>query len=173
VLAVSPRATGEGTIGIDEEGGVVRLRGQVFGREARGGDYIGVSALGPSTVAGLPEQGCLFGDVALPHLARGGRVWTVPSVAPWTDLGDLSQYVAANFHWLSQQAVSSFVAPTASVAPSISVERCVIGAAASVTGSGALEQVIAWPGAAVVSPLSRAVVLSSGRVVPFDAPAEN
>lgn len=173
VLAVSPRAPGEGTVGIDEEGGVVRLRGQVFGREARGGDYIGVSALGPSCVAGLPEQGCLFGDVALPHLARGGRVWTVASPAPWTDLGDLAQYVAANFAWLSRHGSPSFIADTASVAPSISVERCLIGAGATVSGSGALEQVIVWPGASVVSPLSRAVVLGSGRVVPFDAPAEN
>ena len=47
VLTVSPRPVGEGTVGLDDAGRVVRLRGQVFGRETRGGDYVGVSALGP------------------------------------------------------------------------------------------------------------------------------
>lgn len=172
VLAVSPRPPGEGTVGLDEQGAVVRLRGQVFGREVRSGDYIGVSALGPSTIAALPGRGCLFADVALPRLARGGKVWTVPSAAPWTDLGDLAQYVAANFDWLSRHSGSNWVADTARVSPSISLERCLIGAGASVGGTGALSHVIAWPGAPVTAPLSRAVVLGSGRVVPFDS-AEN
>jgi NDP-sugar pyrophosphorylase family protein len=182
VLAVNPRAAGEGTVGLDEQGSVVRLRGQVFGREVRSGDYIGVSALGPSVVAGLPESGCLFGEVALPHLQKGGRVWSVPSAAPWSDLGDLAQYVAANFRWLdghlrrdSQPTThdpSSWIAPSASVAPSVSVERCLIGARARVGGTGRLSEVIAWPGAVVWAPLARAVVLASGRVVPFEPPAE-
>jgi mannose-1-phosphate guanylyltransferase len=179
VLAVSPRPAGEGTIGIDEDGAVVRLRGQQFGHELSGGDYVGVSALGPSILAALPERGCLFGDVALPHLARGGRVWTVPSPSSWTDLGDLRQYVSANFRWLalnrqaSGRDAASFIAPSASVAPSVSVDHCLIGAGAQITGSGLLEQVIVWPGALVSAPLARAVVLGSGRIVPFDAPAEN
>ena len=180
VLAVSPRAAGEGTIGLDADGAVVRLRGQVFGREVRGGDYVGVSALGPSVVARLPGNGCLFGDVALPHLSSGGRVWTVPSFAPWTDLGDLAQYVAANFRWLElhpqasapNPASSSWIAASARLAASVSAERCLIGAGAQVNGSGSLRDVIAWPGAVLSAPLSRAVVLGSGRVVPFDSPAE-
>jgi mannose-1-phosphate guanylyltransferase len=179
VLAVSPRRVGEGTVGLDEEGSVVRLRGQVFGREVQGGDYVGVSALGPSVVADLPTNGCLFGDVALPHLNRGGRVWTVPSPADWTDLGDLPQYVSANFRWLDLGPRSSplnpalsWIAASAQLAPSVSVERCVIGAGARISGSGALREVIVWPGAVVSAPLSRAVVLGSGRVVPFDTPAE-
>jgi mannose-1-phosphate guanylyltransferase len=182
VLAVSPRAAGEGTVGVDERGSVVRLRGQVFGREVRGGDYVGVSALGPSVVASLPESGCLFGDVALPHLQKGGRVWTVPSLAPWSDLGDLSQYVAANLRWLDDHLrlnpqpstlnPSSWIAPGAVVATSVSAERCLVGAQARVSGAGRLSQVIAWPGAVVSAPLARAVVLASGRVVPFVPPAE-
>ena len=182
VLAVSPRPAGEGTVGLDDEGSVVRLRGQVFGREVQGGDYVGVSALGPSVVATLPESGCLFGDVALPHLSKGGRVWTVPSPADWTDLGDLPQYVAASFRWLETElrrnlqssplSPSSWVAASARLATSVSAERCVIGPGARVSGSGSLREVIAWPGAALSAPLSRAVVLGSGRVVPFDALAE-
>jgi mannose-1-phosphate guanylyltransferase len=180
VLAVRPRSAGEGTIGMDEDGSVVRLRGQVFGREVQGGDYIGVSALGPGVMAALPASGCLFGDVALPHLRKGGRVWTVPSQAPWSDLGDLAEYVAANFAWLDRHlaanpqssSASSWLAPSAAVAASVSVERCLLGAGARVVGAGPVQEVIAWPGAVVCAPLARAVVLTSGRVVPFDVPAE-
>jgi mannose-1-phosphate guanylyltransferase len=175
VLAVSPRPLGEGTVGLDEAGAVVRLRGQVFGREVSGGDYIGVCALGPGVVASVPDEGCLFGDVALPLLARGGRVWSVPSPAPWSDLGDLAQYVAANFEWLRRERGSgaSWVAESAQLAAGIAVERSLIGAGVQVTGSGELSQVIVWPGATVAAPLERAVVLGSGRIVPFAASAEN
>lgn len=170
VLAVAPREGSAGTVGLDEAGAVVRLRGQVFGREARSADYVGVMALGPSLVAGAPEQGCLFGDLALPRLAAGEKVWTVPSRAPWSDLGDLAAYVAANFAWLEQSEAASFIGPGAVLAPLVSVERSVIGVGAQVGGAGTVDRVIAWPGARLTAPLSRAVVLSSGRVVPFDSP---
>jgi mannose-1-phosphate guanylyltransferase len=175
VLAVSPRPLGEGTVGMDGEGNVVRLRGRTFGHEARSGDYVGVMALGPGVVARLPEQGCLMADVALPALAAGRKVATVPSLAPWTDLGDLASYVAANFRWLDESGAGavSWVAPGATVPPGVEVERSLLGAGARVSGRGALRQVIAWPGAPVVAPLTRAVVLGSGRVVPFDETAEN
>lgn len=174
VLAVTPRPLGAGTVGMDAEGAVVRLRGRVFGREVQGGDYIGVMALGPSVVARLPERGCLFGDVALPNLAAGERVWTVPSASPWSDLGDLSEYVAANFRWLEQHhGGQSWSAPTARIAPQVMLERCLIGAGAEVTGNGALRDVIVWPGARVEAPLKSAVVLGSGQVVPFTISAEN
>jgi NDP-sugar pyrophosphorylase family protein len=183
VLAVSPRAVGEGTIGMDDEGHVVRLRGRVFGRETRAGDYVGVMALGPGVVAELPEKGCLMADVALPHLAAGRQVLTVPSLTPWTDLGDLRQYVSANFAWLDSHLAArpqssilspqSWTAADVTIPPNVVLDRCLIGARATLTGAGRLNQVIAWPGAPVVAPLSRAVVLTSGRVVPFDEIAEN
>ncbi|MES1186732.1 MAG: sugar phosphate nucleotidyltransferase [Myxococcales bacterium] len=175
VLAVSPRGLGEGTVGMDGEGNVVRLRGRTFGHEVQSGDYVGVMALGPGVVARLPEQGCLMADVALPCLAAGGKVATVPSLAPWTDLGDLASYVAANFRWLddSGAGAASWVAPGVTVPPGVTVERSLLGAGARLSGRGALRQVIAWPGAPVVAPLTRAVVLGSGRVVPFDETAEN
>jgi hypothetical protein len=183
VLAVSSRPLGEGTVGMDDAGAIVRLRGQVFGRETQSGDYVGVQALGPSVLAELPDRGCLFGDVALPRLAARGKVWSVPSTAPWTDLGDLPAYVAANFAWLDALQLPtancqlptspSWLAPNIALAPDITVSRCLLGLGAKVTGHGALTEVIAWPGAAVVAPLSRAVVLTSGRVVPFDETAEN
>jgi mannose-1-phosphate guanylyltransferase len=173
VLAVSPRARGEGSVGLDAEGGVVRLRGQVFGEEKSGGDYIGVMALGPGVLAALPERGCLAGDVALPALAAGRRVWTVPSPAPWSDLGDLAAYVEANFQWLARTGRAVWQAPDANLATGVALEQSLLGAGARVTGQGTLRRVIAWPGAPVVAPLEQAVVLTSGRVVPFDGGAEN
>jgi mannose-1-phosphate guanylyltransferase len=173
VLAVSPRPLGEGTVGLDDDGAVVRLRGQVFGREVRSGDYVGVMALGPGVVAALPDQGCLFGDVALPDLAAGKRVWTVASPAAWSDLGDLKEYVAANFRWLDERGTGAWQAESARVASTVRLERSLIGAGAEVTGAGELREVIVWPGARVQAPLARAVVLASGRVVPFETPAEN
>lgn len=167
VLAVSPREGAEGSVGLDAAGALVRLRGRVFGPEARSADYVGVMALGPSVVARLPEEGCLFGDFALPHLAQGGKVWTVPSLAPWSDLGDLKEYVAANFAWLAQSGASSFVAPQVECAPGVDVQRSVIGVGAKLLGAGAVTDVIAWPGASFTAPLSRSVVLGSGLVVPL------
>ncbi len=175
VLAVSPRPVGEGTVGLDELGDVVRLRGRVFGREVSGGDYVGVMALGPGVLEALPERGCLFGDVALPHLARGGRVHTVPSLESWQDVGDLRAYVQANFQWLERRAAGAasssrgWVSLRATVAPSVLVEQSLIGEGASVGGRGTVRRVIAWPGAQVTAPLEDAVVLTSGRVVPFSA----
>jgi mannose-1-phosphate guanylyltransferase len=183
VLAVSPRPIGEGTVGLDDDGCVVRLRGKSYGREAASGDYIGVMALGSSVVAGLPERGCLMADVAMPTLAAGGKVWTVPTRAPWSDLGDLREYVSANFAWLDRHlalttqasplTTSSWIAQSATLAADVTLERSLIGEGAKITGVGAVAEVIAWPGAAFEAPLSRAVVLGSGRVVPFDGSAEN
>lgn len=167
VLAVSPRARGAGSVGMDAEGAVVRLRGQVFGEETQSGDYIGVMALGPGVIAELPERGCLFGDVGLPHLAGGGRVWTVPSPGEWSDLGDLGQYVEQNLRWLGRSGKPCFVGFGARLEAGVTLERSVIGAGAQISGAGRVSEVIAWPGARLTAPLSRAVVCSSGRIVPF------
>jgi mannose-1-phosphate guanylyltransferase len=169
VLAVSPRPLGEGSVGLDSEGRVVRLRGRVFGPEARGGDYIGVMALGASVVAALPERGCLIGDVALPALERGQVVGSVLSAGGWSDLGDLAAYVEANFEWLYRTVLGTWAASSSRVPPHVRLERSLLGDQVEVTGSGLVREVIAWPGARLNAPLSRAVVLGSGRVVPFDA----
>lgn len=167
VLAVSPRPVGEGTVGVAADGRVVRLRGHVYGAESSGGDYIGVMALGPSVMDRLPERGCLMADVALPTLDAGGPVWTVPALAPWSDLGDLAQYVAANFRWLQARGQSSWVAADADVSSEVRLSQAIVGAGARVAGSGPLDEVIVWPGAICQAPLSRAIVLGSGRVVPL------
>jgi NDP-sugar pyrophosphorylase family protein len=171
VLLVSEREGGAGTVGLDREGNVVRLRGRVFGVEARSADYVGIMALGPSIVSALPERGCLIGDVALPALAAGQRIRTVTHGSRWTDLGDVASYLAANLTWLGERR--AWVGGGAVVADGVSLERAIVGAGAQVTGAGELSEVVVWPGAQVTAPLRRAVVLGSGQVVPVAETAEN
>jgi mannose-1-phosphate guanylyltransferase len=164
-LAAAPRAAGEGTVGVGGSGEVVRLRGERFGEEVAGGDYIGVAALGARCLAGLPDTGCLIGDWALPELRAGGRVEAVTAPGGWSDSGDLAAYLALNFAWLAERGLPAFRGDGASMAPGVTLTTSVVGAGARVDGSGLLDQVVVWPGAHATAPLARAVVTSGGRVV--------
>lgn len=175
-LACVPRARGEGVLGVDQDGGVVRLRGETFADEQHGADYIGVAALGADCLLQLPEQGCLIGDYCLPRLRAGGRIDVLCQAVQWNDIGSLPAYVEANFEWLSswQRAaqvspVTSYVGPDASVSERVGLSGCIIGAHAQIAGAGVVERCIVWPGAAVTAPLHDAVVTSGGRMIPFSA----
>ena len=158
--AVAPRARGEGTVGLDEQGRVVRLRHVRCGVEARGGDFIGVQALSPGLLPALPAEGCLVGDVLAPLLERGATLATVDHAGPWDDIGSVAAYLAANQRWLRERGLDTFRAP-GSDAPD--AHGCVVGAGAS--ASGRLERVVLWPGARAVGPLADAVVTTGGLVV--------
>lgn len=164
-FGVAPRARGEGTVGLDEQGHVVRLRGERFGSETQSGDYVGVLALGERTLASLPERGCVFGDAALPRLRAGGRVQSVPVTAAWTDAGDPASLLRANLAWLAARGLDSFVAPGAEVGGRVELSASVIGAGARVTGQGRLERCVVCPGATVTAPLCDVIVAPSGRLV--------
>jgi mannose-1-phosphate guanylyltransferase len=164
-LAVAPRAAGEGTVGLDAQGHVVRLRGERFGTEQRGGDYVGVLALGASVIASLPERGCLFGDVALPLLRAGGSVRSVPLSGPWTDAGDPRSLLAANLGWLSARGLAAYRGPGAQVGEGVELRDAVIGAGARVHGRGLVERSLICPGASAVAPLHDVIVAPSGRVI--------
>ena len=114
-LAVAGRPPGEGSVGVDAARRIVRLRGERFGEETSGGDYIGVCALGADVLVELPERGCLIGDVALPRLRSGRAVGFVPITGAWSDAGDLRSYVAANLAWLAARGIDSWVADGAEV----------------------------------------------------------
>lgn len=165
VLAVSPAARGEGNVGLDARGRVVRLRQSSFGDEAEGGFFMGVCTLARSLVAELPERGCLVGDVLIPKLAAGARVVALRAPAPFVDLGTPSAYLAANLAWLGDR--SAFAHPTARVAQDVRLKRTIVGAGATVTGPGDLERCVVWPGATARAPLSSAVVTPQ-RVVPIE-----
>jgi mannose-1-phosphate guanylyltransferase len=168
-LAVAPRPRGEGTVGIGEQGRVVRLRGERFGEELSGGDYVGTLGMGADVLAALPERGCLVGDVALPLVRRGGPLVTFPVPGAWLAPGDsVGEYLDAHQAWLDRRGGGvgeSFVGVDARVAPGVELVSSVIGAGASVSGQGRCERVVAWPGARVEAPLCDAVVTTAGRIV--------
>jgi mannose-1-phosphate guanylyltransferase len=166
-LAVAPRAAGRGSVGVDEAGTVVRLRGEQFGKEVAGGDYIGVAALGSRCLAGLPERGCLIGDWALPTLRAGGPVRAVRSGSPWFDAGHPQGYLEANLSWLSHTVGpgQSWVAPSAALGNSVQLEQSVVGPDAHVGGRGLVRCCVVWPGARAAAPLSHSIVTSQGRLV--------
>ncbi len=154
-LGVAPRPLGEGTVGLDAQGRVVRLRGERFGTELRGGDYVGVLALGAGVLDSLPERGCLFGDVALPLLRAGGIVGSVQVTAPWTDAGDPGSLLRANLAWLSAQGLDSFQGPATEIAAGVELRQALIGARARVQGRGRLERCLVCPGATARAPLKK------------------
>lgn len=145
---------GDGTVGVDRAGRVVRLRGEVFGDEARGADFLGVHVVGAALREALPEVGCLVGDVYLPALRRGGQLATFATTARFVDVGTLASYLDANLAWLDARGLPSYCAPTARVhAP---VRRSVVGEGAQVDAE--LEACVVWPGVHVTAPARRAVI---------------
>lgn len=169
-LLVAPRPVGRGTVGVGIGGAVVRLRGERFGEELHGGDYVGVCALGGAALASLPEVGCLIGDLALPHLRGGGRVGAIVRELAWTDAGDPASYLDANLDWLERGGRSAWVGPGAAVADGVRLDRALVGRGARVGGAGALCRVVVWPGAIARAPLEDAVVTRAQVVFARAAP---
>jgi len=163
-LAVTPRAVGEGTVGIGAGGRVVRLRGERFGDELEGGDFFGVQVVAAELRASFPIPGCLVDDGYRPALRRGQFVGTFQVATGWDDIGAIAAYLAANAHWLARTGQSAFVHPSARVAPGVAVVDSVIGAGAVVTGAGTVRGSVIWPGARAEAPLEGAVVTTSGVV---------
>jgi mannose-1-phosphate guanylyltransferase len=165
-FGVAPRAGAEGTVGLNADGHVVRLRGERFGSEVRSGDYVGVLSLGAQLRDALPEHGCLFADSALPLLRAGGVIRSVPVTTPWTDAGDVPSLLAANLAWLEARGLDGYVADGAEVARGVRLEGSLVGAGARVIGQGSLVRCLVCPGATAGAPLSDAIVAPSGRVIP-------
>lgn len=170
MLVVLPRhpeepRIGEGTIGIGDDGRVVRLRGQVFGEEKRSADYVGVQMIGEVVRASLPAEGCFMADVYLPALARGERISTCSPVTRFTDLGTIEGYLEENLQWLRSSGTNVYRGEGSVVEPGVDVHDSIVSDCASVIGHGLLTEVVVWPGATVQAPLERAVVMRSGQIV--------
>jgi mannose-1-phosphate guanylyltransferase len=174
-LAVARRAPGAGPMGLAADGRVVRLRGERYGEEVTGADYVGTIGIGARVLGELPVRGCLIGDVAMPLARRGGQVRTLAIDGDFIAPGDgIAEYLAAHALWLERRSRSegaSFVGNGAEIEPGVVLAGCVIGAGAVVAGCGRLERVVAWPGARVTAPLADAVVTTAGRIVRRPAPA--
>lgn len=161
-LVVRPCPRGEGTVGLDASGAIVRLRGETFGTEAEGGAFLGVHVVGAELRARLPETGCLVGDVYLPALRRGERLATFRYNETFFDVGDPSSYLAANLAWLAERGADVHVAPSAIVDAGVRIARSVVGAGARVEAD--VSSVVVLPGAVVSTPVERAIVTPYGTI---------
>lgn len=165
VLAIVPRPSGEGTVGVSRTGDVVRLRGERFGEEASAGDFLGISLVTEALRRALPIPGCLIGDGVLPWLRAGGRIATFQASLAWDDIGSVDAYLRANARWLSDAKLDSYVGPSAAVADGVTLKDTVIGEGAHVIGEGALEGCVVWPFATARAPAKRTVFTTGGLTV--------
>lgn len=154
---VSPRPAGEGTVGLGANGAVVRLRGEVFGTEMNGGDFIGIQVLGEEARSRLPERGCLVADVALPILRAGGQIASFRFDGVWHDVGEPGALLCANLEWLKHRSLGSWVAPDASVAEGVVLERSLVGSGARVRGAGVVRECVVLAGAELAAPAERVI----------------
>jgi len=165
-LAVRPLAAGDGNVGTDVAGRIVRLRRETTAPgEVSGGAFLGVHVVGERLRGRLPEEGCLVGDVYLPAMREGRTLRAFdPGDVAWDDIGTLADYQAASFAWLRARGAGSFVGEGAEVAEGVTLRECIVGRGARVEGAGILERCIVWPGASVAAPLMAAVATVRGIV---------
>ena len=166
-LAMRRLPSGEGNIGLDGTGRVVRLRRETTGPgEILGGSFLGIHVVGERLRERLPEEGCLVGDVYLPALRAGQtlRAFEVDDGVAWHDIGTLKDYADANFAWLAKSGGEAFVGEGATVANGVTLRRCIVGRGACIEGEGVLERCIVWPGARVMAPASSVVATTHGLV---------
>ena len=158
VWVVAPAASGSGTVGLDAQGHVVRLRGERFGEEVAGGDFLGIQMIGPGIRRLLPREGCLVADVALPFLRRGGRIASLLHGGDWDDIGQPAFLLRANLRWLERRRLLSWSAASAAVGEGVSVDRSVVGEGAAITGVGSVRESVVFPGARLSAPAARMLV---------------
>ena len=160
-LLVAP-ASGAGNVGVDASGRVVRMRQEtVAPGEAKAFDYLGCALLGPGSLAALPREGCLVGDVLLPLLRAGARVDVLAFAGPWLDVGSLAAYQAANIAWLAERSLDHFVGPDANVQDA-RIVRSVVGAGARLERGTSLEGCVVWPEAHVPAGEHRGMIFVPG-----------
>ena len=156
-----------GNVGIDENGNIVRLRKETTrDGEIAGGFFLGVHVIGTRLRESLPEVGCLIGDVYLPALRRGERLRAFAFEGDFSDIGTPTTYLDANLTWLKAQRLASWKHDRAQVAEAITLREAIVGDGACVTGAGALDSCVVWPGAtvALTEDARRTIFTGSGEV---------
>ncbi len=148
-LLVEPRACGEGNVGLDRDGFVVRLRNEPLRPgEVSGGFSLGVQCLAPSMWEHLPSKGCLVTDLYMPLIRNGARVLACETAAHWIDVGTLASYLAANLDWLDTRL--SWVGVHAAISGT-TLDQVVVGEGARLA-PGAYRRCVVLPGARVKEP---------------------
>lgn len=157
-LVVQPLPAGEGPVGLDADGHIVRLRTARFDEEVSGAQFLGIYVLGAELRGHLPRVGGVIEDVLVPALARGLVLGTFRYDGAWYDIGSMAAYLAANAAWLAARGLPSWVGAGARVHPGVVLEGAVVGEGAVVRGEGVVARSVIWPGATAEAPLSGAVV---------------
>jgi len=157
-LVVQRLPRGQGAVGLDGQGTIVRLRAEAFGDESCGGQFLGIYVLSAGLRERLVSPGGLIEDVLVPALARGEAVHAFEHPGAWHDIGTLPTYREANLAWLASRGLTSWAAPDASVAPSVVLDGSVVGAGARVTGRGTLARCVVWPAGHAIAPMQDQVV---------------
>jgi len=157
-LVVQPLERGQGSVGLDEGGRIVRLRQERFGDEARGGQFLGIQVLGAALRARLPESGGLIEDLYVPAMARGETLRAHLFGGPWHDIGTVASYLEANAAWLAARGLGFWAGPGARVAGGVVLQGSIVGAGASVQGEGSVTGCVIWPRAHAVAPMQGRVV---------------
>jgi len=156
-LLVVQREVGEGNVGWDDHGRVVRLRKETFAEgETSAGDFTGIHVV--SERVELPPRGCMVGDVYMPRLRGKAADLYVYSASEFVDVGSPAGYLAANLAWLESHDLNAYVDDDVVIDPRVTVDHCVIGAGATIEGEGVLARSVVWPGAIAVAPLADAIV---------------
>jgi mannose-1-phosphate guanylyltransferase len=164
-LVVQRREPGQGSVGLDDAGKIVRLRAERTADEVHGGEFLGVHVIGVGLRRRLPERGCLVGDVYIPAMLGGAKLgaWIWPG--GFFDIGSVQSYLAANLAWLSARGEGAWVAPGARVSAGATLKETLVGPGGAVLGDGLVERCVVWPGASIAAPVSGAVAVP-GHLVP-------
>jgi mannose-1-phosphate guanylyltransferase len=167
---VAPLPLGAGTVGLNVEGDIVRLRGERFGREVSGADFLGIQVMSAELRAKLPQEGCLVTDVALPLLRRAGRIATFSFRGDWDDVGTPEALLRANFRWLDRRGLAAWCAADARLDGEVRLERSLVGAGSAIRGAGIVRESVVFPGAELRAPNERAIAARRATlVVPKEA----
>jgi mannose-1-phosphate guanylyltransferase len=158
-LVVVPRKAGEGNVGFDASGAVVRLRTETFAEgESSGGEFTGVHVVGARVRDGLPERGCIVGDVYMPRLRGKIADLYVYPASDFVDVGSPAGYLGANLAWLAARDLDSLLGDDVTLAPHVTLDTCIVGDGATIEGEGVLARCVVWPNATVTAPLSDSIV---------------
>jgi mannose-1-phosphate guanylyltransferase len=163
-LVVQRRGRGEGNVGADAMGRVVRIRQVRVADEAFGGDFLGVHVLGEALRSRLPARGCLVGDVYIPALRSGAALRVFLHSGSFFDIGTLEGYLEANLDWLAARGAPHWVAAGSKVEPGVTLTRALVGEGARVLGAGVMARCVVWPRAIATAPERDAVVTPGGVV---------
>jgi mannose-1-phosphate guanylyltransferase len=164
-LLVVPRPAGRGTVGVDARGSVVRLRGEVFGDEVRGGDYLGIMILDETARGVLPQEGCLVGDLLLPELRARRTVSIAWHDGRWIDIGTPSALLLANRQWLRQRRARVWTAPGTTIDPHALLADTVVAEGGRVIGAGSVTRCLVLPGATLRASAENLIAMADGRLV--------